>query len=68
MVVVERMTFNHLDKTVKAELFADTATEVTSSMTVPEVPAGYTLGAGSIVRTPAFEVGTLNSEGTWSWA
>ena len=68
MVTVESMVLNHLNKTAKVDLFADTAAEVTSSMTVPEVPAGYTLGAGSVVRTPAFEVGTLNSEGTWNWA
>ena len=66
MVRVEDITLN-ADMTANVALFADTKSEVATAE-IKGLPNGYSIAAGSIVRTAAFEVGTLKSDGTWSWA
>ena len=58
-------------KKITANLSSDTKSEVTNSLdpaTIEGFPKGYSLDKESTVMTAAFEIGTLKSDGTWSWA
>lgn len=51
-------------------LFADTKTEVTNSITGADIEGmddDCDLDAGSIVRTAAFDIASLNSSHEWVW-
>ena len=47
---------------------ADTKSEVTSGATYIGLPEGATIEQGSTLMTANWEVATMKSDGTWSWA
>ena len=52
---------------VKASLFADSKSDVTSGMTVEGLREGYTLDAGSSCITADKDFAFLDSSGSWHW-
>ena len=56
------------EKHVIASLFADQKSDVVPGMEVEGLPSTHVLEAASTVRTANWEVGTLDSDGTWHWA
>ena len=67
MVIAQELRFDYPKMEVKASLFADTQSEVSSTMEIEGMPDGYTLAAGSSVLTAAGEVAFLKSDKTWNW-
>lgn len=67
MVIITKPEFTNEDnKTVRAQLFADTKEEVTAGMTVVGLKEGYTLDVASSVVTPS-GIGFLKSNGEWQF-
>lgn len=58
------------DKALMVSLFADTKSEVTNSITGADVVGmddEVDIDSGSIVRTAAFDIASLNSSHQWVW-
>ena len=61
------VVLNELTKTALVSLFADTKSEVTNDVEVPDIPSGYNIEAGSSVITAAGDFAFRKSDGTWNW-
>lgn len=66
-VVVNSIELNHVNKTAKVGLYADSKSEITDGMTIEGVPAGYTLAMMSTAMTPAKDFAFTDSTGHWTW-
>ena len=67
MVKVTDIKLNATDMTAEVSLFADTKSEVNSSMHVKGLPEGYTIAQGSDVLTASADMAFMKSDGQWSW-
>ena len=61
-------TTNNFTKKADCECYADTKAEANSGERPIGLPDGYEIEVGSIVRTGAWDVGTMQSDGTWGWS
>lgn len=60
------LKLNPITKTAKGDWFADTKAEVATA-TFSEVPAGYSIEAGSSIITASKELAFMKSNGSWDW-
>ena len=66
--MVKVLDFNaNLKPETICTLFADTAAEVSSDMTIVGLPTNMKPAAGSALITAAGEIALLDSEGTWNF-
>ena len=67
MVTVNDILLNPRKKTAKLSLFVDNKSDVTASMEIDEMPAGYTIAQSSMVMTADGDVAFMRSDGAWNW-
>lgn len=67
MIKVMSITLDAIEKKAHVDLFADTKEEVTSDMTVDQIPEGYEIELGSSCITAAGDLGFMKSTGSWQW-